>query len=170
MRLEWKFPWGTIWGLTAGGVAVMLVYAAIAWCAPSVFELDEACPSLCDRGLCSCGSACRTSASYSQDSLLSDSRRSTGRIVLFGPPGVGKRTCLQVASMRGLKTVDLVPTGRNYGERKAAAFRMWQDPVDGVELYGAADLRNHDVPTSGYETVLLLPSRSEYLRRYEECI
>lgn len=37
-------------------------------------------------------------------------------------------------------------------------------------MYGAADLRKHDVPSSGgYETVLLLPSRAEYLRRYDEC-
>ena len=46
------------------------------------------------------------------------------RIVLFGPPGVGKRTILAEASSRGLDTVDLVTQGRNHRQRLDAFQRV----------------------------------------------
>lgn len=90
--------------------------------------------------------------------------------MLFGPQGVGRRSVLAAAARhRHIKTVDLATVDGDPVERRAAALRMWGEPVHGVEMYLAADLREHDVPTSGFETVLILPSQAEYVRRYESC-
>lgn len=55
-------------------------------------------------------------------------------------------TLLAAAAERGLEVHDLVVTGANYNERRAAAQRLWSQPYNGIVLYGAADLRREDIP------------------------
>lgn len=75
---------------------------------------------------------------------------------------------LAAAAARGIKTVDLVPAGRNHSERRQAFLEMVRGGPHELELYSAADLRVEDIP-GGIEKVLILPSRAEYERRYKEC-
>jgi len=52
MRLECVFVWGVIWGLTGGGVGVILMFAAIVLCAPGSIGLDKVCPYLYEEEDC----------------------------------------------------------------------------------------------------------------------
>ena len=99
-------------------------------------------------------------------------RRRFRAVVLFGPPGVGKRTILDVARNRGYTTYDVTEMGNSYSER-LGAFRQVQvgrlDEGGGAPvLFVAADLRRHDIP-GNYETVVLKPSFSVYDKRYKQC-
>ena len=42
-------------------------------------------------------------------------------VVIFGPPGAGKRTVLEVAKSRGYQTCNITDLGRSYTARKAGA-------------------------------------------------
>ena len=96
-------------------------------------------------------------------------RKFHGGVVLFGPPGVGKRTILDVARNRGLITYDLTEMGNSYEER-LKAFRKTHPPRDmrTPALFVAADLRRHDIP-GNFETVVLKPPFSVYDKRYKQC-
>ena len=102
-------------------------------------------------------------------------RRKFKTVALFGPPGVGKRTILDVARNRGLTTYDVNEMGDSYHERLEAFrkidrnIRKFRKTDKGApELFVAADLHRDDIPKT-YETVVLKPSFSVYDKRYKQC-
>lgn len=96
-------------------------------------------------------------------------------VVIFGPPGVGKRTVLEVARGRGFVTYDVTAMGNSYHTRLNAFNAAYSDLQRlghghdrGPALFVAADLRRHDIPRN-CETVVLKPSFDVYDKRYHQC-
>lgn len=91
-------------------------------------------------------------------------------IAIFGPPGSGKSTIVELAHKRGIKAFDFELDGNNYTERLENAkqiFKQIENDFDKVVLFGAADLALEDFPV-GTKFVMLLPPKEEYERRLTE--
>ena len=92
-------------------------------------------------------------------------------IVLFGPPGAGKRTLLEAAARRGYEVHNITDFGSSRFSRKTGVrtiFNRLRGSQGAPVLFAASDLLRHDIP-SHLETVVIKPPRNVYLERYEEC-
>ena len=85
-------------------------------------------------------------------------------IALFGPPGTGKFTLIDLFQAAGVPAVDLEQAAATYDDRKALLATVLETHPDKQIVFGAADLRIDDLPDS-VTRVLLLPPLSEYTTR-----
>lgn len=90
----------------------------------------------------------------------------TKTLVLFGPPGVGKSTLINLALTQGIDACDFELMGNNYEERLHAMKTEFSTTASIKQLYGAADLKLSDIPTN-IITVLLLPPKEVYVDRLQ---
>ncbi len=85
-------------------------------------------------------------------------------VALYGPPGSGKSTVVELAHRRGVTAYDAEAFGPNHAERVAGFQRVLLRSTEGLILIGAADLTPEDFP-AGTKFVLLLPPAEEHRRR-----
>ncbi|SRR5258708_39249681 len=86
-------------------------------------------------------------------------------IAIFGPPGVGKSTIIDIACQKGMRAFDLEKEGKTYTERKNAAQKLFKSYQKLSVLFNAADLRINDFPQDTI-LVLLLPPKETYDSRW----
>lgn len=91
----------------------------------------------------------------------------TRYIALFGPPGVGKSTLIDIFQEKGISAVDLEKTAPTYNGRLQELHRITRTSLsEPVLVFGAADLRITDFPNET-KTILLLPPLKDYLQRHK---
>ena len=86
------------------------------------------------------------------------------RIILFGPPGVGKTDIIRLAQSKDIPAYDIEAFGHDYEDRKKG-FRVIDamDKSDYV-IFASSDLKLNDI-NPFMKTVLLLPEKDDYLKR-----
>jgi len=87
------------------------------------------------------------------------------KIVLIGPPGVGKSTLVQLAKAKGIKAIDMEDYGPNKEDRIGKLDEMLQSLGDETVIFGGADIGGN-FPDE-FERILLLPPKSVYLDRLQ---
>lgn len=86
------------------------------------------------------------------------------KIILFGPPGVGKSTIISLSKKRGIPALDLEDINGTIEQRRKYTRKFFDQNSDKTALLGAANLRISDFPDD-IESVLLLPHKRVYLKQ-----
>jgi dephospho-CoA kinase len=87
------------------------------------------------------------------------------KIALFGPPGVGKSTLIELAKKRGIEAYDFEFLAQTRKERKKLLPLLLKKAKGEVILFGTADMRVEDFPEDVMK-VLLFPPKSVYRKRF----
>lgn len=87
------------------------------------------------------------------------------RIVLVGPPGVGKSTLVDLAKSKGITAIDMEEYGPKRQDRVIRLQEILQTLDENPVIFGGADIGS-EFP-SDFERILLLPPRHIYLERFQ---